>query len=591
MLAIERLSRLQGEYRVMLQRLPNSVLLWLALVLGCAATEARAKEAEKSVQAVIVFDVSGSMRQSDPNRLSVSAAQLFTNLSKPGDALGLAAFSDSAVGLMPLTPGLDTRARESLQQSLAKLRFDGQTTNLVAALEAGLAAFPQQADSSHRRLVLLLTDGQLDLGKNRQEEEAAAREHIVSSLIPEYHRRDISLYTIAFTSGADHGFLKEMADASAGDSRFIEDAQSLHQAFSQIFIGAHESETFPLEQSSIQIDASIQDLSLVFAKSTPDERIALLSPQRRIVQASDTPEGTTWQSTPAYDLVRMHEPQPGTWQIDRSGDVQSGVGIIAESTIKLQVELDAAFTEVGTPVAIRAFLEDQSQTPASVKHEDGQTLTAELAAPDGSTSSLTLAPDADGSFSVRTTPLAVAGKYSLIVSATTPTLQRQRTRTFEVHRECLHGRVSPWPPVKVLVTTDSSCPAFKSLSIEAEHTTSGGIKQRTPLRTTQPGHFEADLPTVHPGQQAVVHVIARGETTEGAFTLTKGPWSLPTAPTAAPPPTPTAPAAAERKRNVLLSAGRTLLEINAGLLLVGVLGYAMYRAIAQIKKRRSWKKP
>lgn len=102
--------------------------------------QARAKAAEKPVQALIVFDVSGSMRQSDPNRLSVAAAQLFSNLSQPGDAVGLAAFSDRAVGLMPVTSHQDASTQETLQRHLAKLQFNGQTTNLAAALEAGLAA-------------------------------------------------------------------------------------------------------------------------------------------------------------------------------------------------------------------------------------------------------------------------------------------------------------------------------------------------------------------------------------------------------------------------------------------------------------------
>ena len=567
--------------------LPHRGLLWLVLILSCVLPEARAREAEKSVRAIIVFDVSGSMRQSDPNRLSVAAAQLFSNLSQPNDAVGLATFSDRAVGVMPVVSPQDASAKETLQRHLTKLEFNGQTTNLAAALEAGLAAFPDQEDSSHRKLVLLLTDGRLDLGKHREKEEAAARARIVDSLIPEYHRRDISLYTIAFTTAADRGFLEEMAEASAGESRFIADAQTLHQAFSQIFIGAHGAESFSLDQASIRIDASIKELSLVFAKSTPGERIALLTPQQRTVQASDTPEGTTWLSTPAYDLVRMREPQHGIWQIERSGNVQSGVGIIAESTLSLQVEFGTAFIETGVPLAIRAFLEDESQTPASVHHEEEQTTTAQVSTPDGPLS-LILAPQTDGSFSATTPVLRTAGKYSISVTTTTPTLQRQRTRTFEVHRECLQGSVTQVAPVKVQVAMHSSCPSFKSLSIEAEYTAANNSKQRMPLHATQPGLFEAALPTAPAGHRAYVNVVIRGESPgEGAFTLTKGPWPLPAPPAVGKH----APAADANKRDVVVRAGRTLLKINVVLVLMGMLGCAVYWSILRFKKEGSWKKP
>jgi Mg-chelatase subunit ChlD len=551
------------------------------LSLGCVPPQARATEAQKSVQALIVFDVSGSMRQSDPNRLSVAAAQLFSNLSQPGDAVGLTAFSDRAVGLMPVTSREEANTQETLQRHLTSLQFNGRTTNLVAALEAGLAAFPDQEDSSHRRLVLLLTDGKLDLGKQREKEEAAARTRIVHSLIPDYRRRDISLYTIAFTSAADRGFLEEMAEASAGESLFIANAQTLHQAFARIFIGAHDEESFPLDQGNIRIDASIKELSLVFAKSTPGEHIALLTPQLRKVQANDTPAGTTWQSTPAYELVHMREPQPGTWQVDRSGDVQSGVGIIAESTLSLRVELGSAFIEAGAPFALRAFLQDESQTPARIRHDDTQTITAEVSATGQPLVNLTLAAQADGSFSVATPVLLAAGKYSMTVTATAPTLQRQRTRTFEVHRECLQGSVTQAAPIRVRLALHSSCPSFENLSIEANYTAADKSKLQVPLHATQPGLFEADLPVAPAGQRAYVDLVVRGENPgEGTFTLIKGPWPLPVA----------APAVAVNKRDVAVSAGRTLLKINAGLVLLGALGYAMYRAALRLKGG-SWKKP
>ncbi|MBL8266617.1 vWA domain-containing protein [Steroidobacter sp.] len=443
------------------------------------------KNTEKPVQALIVFDVSGSMRQSDPNRLSVAAAQLFGNLSGPSDTVGLAAFSDRADLLIPIAPAQDAGAKDALQSSLKKLVFNGQTTDLAAALDSGLAAFAEPADSSHRRLVLLLTDGALDLGKGREEQEAAARKRILDSLLPEYLRRDIALYTIAFTSSADQSLLKEMTQASAGESRFAGDAQTLHKAFSQIFIGARGAQSFPLEKGNLQIDASIKELSLVFAKSAPDERIALLTPQQRTVKAGDTAEGMTWQSTPAYDLVRMHEPEPGTWQIDRSGEVQGGVGIIGESTLNLQIELGTVFIETGAPLTIRSFLQDESQTPASMHQEEGQTLTAEVSAAEEAAVSLPLVAQADGSFSASTAVLNASGKYSVTVTATTPTLQRQRTRTFIVHPECFLGSVPQTAPAKVQVTLHSSCPSFKSLSIEAEYTAAEKSQNNVPLQRVQ----------------------------------------------------------------------------------------------------------
>ncbi len=549
-----------------------------------------AKEAEKPVQALIVFDVSGSMRQSDPRRLSVAAAQLFGNLSQAGDAVGLATFSDRATPLIPVTSGEDASARQALQLSLAKLKFNGQTTDLAAALEAGLAAFPEQEDSGHRRLVLLLTDGEMDLGKDAAEQEAAALARIRTALVPEYHRRGILLYTIAFTNAADREFLKEVAEASAGASRFIADAQTLHQAFSQIFVGAHDAQTFPLGQDGIRIDDSIKELSLVFAKSDPNERITLLTPGQRTVQASDTADGMSWLSTPAYDLVHMQKPQAGVWQIERTDKTQSGVGIIAESTLNLQVEFGATFIETGSKLPIRAFLEDESQVPARLQREEGQTVTAEVSAPNGSIMNVPLTLQADGSSSASTPSLDAAGRYSMTVTVTTPTLQRQRTRTFMVYPDCLHGSVLPRDslaaPVKVRVALSTSCPEFKSLAIEAEYTSASNAMQRMLLHATQPNLLEADLSSASGGEGAYVSLLIRGESPEeGAFTLTKGPIALPrVAPVAK-----HTPAMPKDSQSVVAKAGLKLLKINAGLAILGALGYGLYRAVRRFG-RGQWKK-
>ncbi|HSX83495.1 MAG TPA: hypothetical protein VLQ80_33690, partial [Candidatus Saccharimonadia bacterium] len=59
-------------------------------------------EVPRSLRAIILFDVSGSMRHNDPQRPSVAAAQLFVDLAQPQDAIGLVVFSDRGIPLVPL---------------------------------------------------------------------------------------------------------------------------------------------------------------------------------------------------------------------------------------------------------------------------------------------------------------------------------------------------------------------------------------------------------------------------------------------------------------------------------------------------------
>jgi len=110
------------------------------------------------------------MRQNDPLRLSHAAVQLFVDMAQAQHAMGARGISDHAVPMVPLTTLSSSELKQQFLAQLHKLRFTGQTTNLGAALEQGLQSFPASPTGYSRDLVLLLTDGQLDLGPARHAE-------------------------------------------------------------------------------------------------------------------------------------------------------------------------------------------------------------------------------------------------------------------------------------------------------------------------------------------------------------------------------------------------------------------------------------
>lgn len=515
------------------QKTKAMAVLSLFLLLGWyGPLPAWSMEPAKAMRVVILFDTSGSMRQSDPQNLSRTAVQLFLDLARPQDALGLVAFSDRAVPLVSLTPLSSPGIRQLFLSHLRALSFTGQTTDLGAALERGLDSFPPKSAGTSRDLVLLLTDGNLDLGPSRRAEEPIALARMRQKTLPEYRRRGVALYTIAFTESADQKLLQEMAQATEGEFRFIPQATILHKAFGQLFILANQAESLPMQQGTFLIDEHIQDTSLIISKRHPQAQIALGTPRGQTLYAGSPHAGVTWRSTPSYDVVHLVKPEAGTWQVKGSQGTEENIAIVGTNTLGLQVELRPAYAEVEAPLNITAFLHQEGQKEHHL--QEGVSFHADIATPGGETFTLPLRAQEDGVFGATLTTLREPGKYDLVITATAANLRRQRSFSFIVHPSCFQPTVITQAPITASVTLADTCPRFLDLLLESGLSTERGATTWIPLVSSPQGIYQATIAGPSIGQTGEVMIRISGRLQGGeAFTLMKGPWPLPLP---APPP-------------------------------------------------------
>ena len=539
-------------------------LAWLAWVTDQEALAAL------PIRAVVLFDTSGSMRQNDPHRLSHVAAQLFLELARPLDQVGLVAFSDGGVPLVPLTTLSSPEARRPFAAALRSLQFNGQTTDLGVALRMGLASFPEQTVTQSRNLVLLLTDGKLDLGVQRRDAEPLALAYIRDTLLPEYQERGVVLYTIAFTEAADRALLQELAQATAGEFRFIPNAAMLHHAFSALFVVAKQAESIPMQNGAVLLDASVQEASLVLAKPDPQEPLGLVTPQQQRLDAGSKHPGVMWNTTPSYDMVQLHQPEPGKWQVERPSGGGDDMAIIGASTLRLQIKLSPEYLEAGEPLRIQVRLLDQEQPIRDPQRLQGLKVHAEIMSPMGESQHLPLTPHNDGEFAATLNTHEVPGQYGLVLIVSNSTLQRQRTLSFMLQPRCFTPAVLAEPAVTVRVTLTHACPFFRTLQLEASYglhaLEEAEVERWVPLVALQPRVFEAILPPPGSDEKQEVRLRIHGSLTHHAFTLSKGPLFLPELPT---PPLDW-PALAQ-------TVGLQLCVVNIVLGAFGTGGYGLYR--------------
>src|ERR1700722_20398491 len=174
------------------RRLPVALLtLGLAvLAVGAARPQATVPVASSSATIMLALDVSGSMCSTDvkPNRITAAeqSASAFVKSQAAGPRIGLVAFSDTAVVLVP--PTTDTRqllgALGGLTTSSGTAIGEGIVTSLDAIAQVDPSVSPTGATVSRNRgvgyaddVIVVLTDGSNNRGIDPQiaAKEAAGR--------------------------------------------------------------------------------------------------------------------------------------------------------------------------------------------------------------------------------------------------------------------------------------------------------------------------------------------------------------------------------------------------------------------------------
>lgn len=194
-------------------------------------TRVREPRTDGEIGGVVLLDSSGSMRQNDPQRLRVTAGQLFV------DQLGAARERDGVdftlgvfhFGSVLSTPGRFSNTQvlqdyttdtQALRQGVAGTHDRGRGTPMFGSLREVIqelgTRFPGRA---YRRLILLLSDG-LDNWPSR-----GTLDQVVDLAV----EHEVTILSVSLGQEADEQGLARIAQASGGTSLKVQEAAGLIQ--------------------------------------------------------------------------------------------------------------------------------------------------------------------------------------------------------------------------------------------------------------------------------------------------------------------------------------------------------------------------
>jgi hypothetical protein len=204
----------------------RAIILVLSLLLGFAGPALAADQAALDV--VFALDNSGSMQTNDSKRLLHEAVKAFSGRLGPGDQLGIVSFDQGVHTLIELSgvaPG-------SVDTALRRINYRGAWTDIPGGLEAARYELEHRGRSDAQKVVVLITDGGIDLGTPQKDRER--KDWLESSVMPAVLNQGIRVFGIAVAKDADFELIQRMTSSTGGTYYAVTNGKELSRVFDDI---------------------------------------------------------------------------------------------------------------------------------------------------------------------------------------------------------------------------------------------------------------------------------------------------------------------------------------------------------------------
>ena len=383
----------------------------------------------------ILIDVSGSMKQNDPRNLRRSALRLLVGVLPDNTRAGVWTFGQYVNMEIPLGT-VDKAWKDRARTGAGRIHSRGLFTNIEEALKRANEDWSGPS-RNHRRHMILLTDGMVDISKDPSK-NAVSRQRIIDQVVPRLQALDAKLHTIALSERADQKLMRRLAEATGGWYDQVDSAERLQRVFLRIFEKVGKPDTLPLKGNRFTVDKSVSEMTLLVFQPERAQPTRIQTPSGKTLDAETAPESVTWHRDEGYDLLTISRPEPGEWLVLAQEDPDNRVMVVTDlrmhvtdlpnrAALGQKIPVVASFSDQGTHIDRREFL---AVLRVHSEQRTGQTVTEpQPLLDDGHEPDHTAN---DGNFTQVVGESFAAGVSEFIVTTRGKTFVRERRQTVEI---------------------------------------------------------------------------------------------------------------------------------------------------------------
>jgi hypothetical protein len=302
----------------------------------------------------VLIDVSGSMKQNDPDNLRIEASRLLVNLLPDGARAGFWLFAEKTAPLSA-TDTVNTAWKQQASKATASIHSRGLYTHIEDAIQTVLS---QGFTGGGKKHLILLTDGFVDISKDIMQ-SADSRERILSEWIPKLQQQNIRVQTIALSEQADKELLEKLAFETGGWAETAQSAEQLQRVFLKMAQKAVPKETLPLTDNKFNVDSGIHEFSVLVFKKPHAAPTQLLAPDGKKLSKQNMVANVSWLESQAYDLITVKQPMIGEWRLIAEVDPDNQVMIVTD--LKLQLSEIPNFLGENETLQVKAHFTDKDK--------------------------------------------------------------------------------------------------------------------------------------------------------------------------------------------------------------------------------------
>ncbi|MFT4822623.1 MAG: hypothetical protein ACJASY_000232 [Halioglobus sp.] len=405
------------------------VLLWLAVPNQVFADAALGDGLKPDVR--LLIDISGSMKDSDPENLRAPALDLIVRLLPEGSKAGVWSFGHDVKELVEHRV-IDAAWRDAAVDAVSDIDNSGQLTNIPAAIEAATYDF-DRLDPSYRTSIILLTDGKVDVSQSPMTNARAAGT-LLSESAPNLGASGIPIHTIALSSEADWAFLRSLAKATGGIAEQAQSAEKLTEIFYQSLEMVAPTARVPIAGTHFQIDDSVREFTALIFFDDDKAALELIGPDGTRYGPDQVRPGWEWFRNRKFALVTVAQPQPGKWGLVAPGAGKTRVTVISD--LRLDIDPLPNSLPVGKRAELGLRLRERGEILLDAEVLSLFDLLVEIEGPKGDVRVVDVMAEypvpADGEYRVEIPGMEIPGRYKITARLLGETLERELPTYVEI---------------------------------------------------------------------------------------------------------------------------------------------------------------